>query len=125
MPNVQPAPPFSPPAEHLSQHLFSEAAFAALHPNTSRPAPPGVTLGGVKELLIRLRELHADTLVITGDDEAANLASRAVRMPKEIDEFMAAIPYVIPAQLFAALLADAKGIDADAPRSLSKVTRTL
>lgn len=88
-------------------------------------APPGVTLGGVKELLIRLRELHADTLVITGDDEAANLASRAVRMPKEIDEFMAAIPYVIPAQLFAALLADAKGIDADAPRSLSKVTRTL
>lgn len=88
-------------------------------------APPGVTLDGVKQLLVRLRELHADTLVITGDDEAAGLASRAVRMPTEIDEFMAAIPYVIPAQLFAALLAEAKGIDPDAPRSLSKVTRTL
>ena len=88
-------------------------------------APPGVTLGGVKELLSRLNELRADTLVITGDDEAAGLASRAVRMPAEIDEFMATIPYIIPAQLFAALLAEAKGIDPDAPRSLSKVTRTL
>jgi glucosamine 6-phosphate synthetase-like amidotransferase/phosphosugar isomerase protein len=33
-------------------------------------------------------------------------------MPKEIDEFVAPIPYIIPGQLFAALLADAKGLDA-------------
>ena len=46
-------------------------------------------------------------------------------MPKEIDEFVAPIPYIIPGQLFAALLAEAKGLDADKPRSLSKVTRTL
>ena len=46
-------------------------------------------------------------------------------MPKEIDEFVAPIPYIIPAQLFAALLADAKGLDPDKPRSLSKVTRTV
>ena len=38
---------------------------------------------------------------------------------------LAVIPYIIPAQLFAALLADAKGLDPDAPRSLAKVTRTL
>ncbi len=88
-------------------------------------APPGVTLEGVKTLLERLRELHADTLVITGDDSAANLASRAIRLPAEINEFLAPIPYIIPAQLFAALLADAKELNADAPRSLAKVTRTL
>ena len=46
-------------------------------------------------------------------------------MPDGIDEFLAPIPYIIPAQLFAALLADAKGLDPDAPRSLSKVTRTI
>jgi glucosamine--fructose-6-phosphate aminotransferase (isomerizing) len=88
-------------------------------------APPGVMLAGVKDLILRLRELHAETLAITSDLEAAGNCTRSVVMPKEIDEFLAPIPYIIPAQLFAALLADAKGLDADQPRSLSKVTRTL
>jgi glutamine---fructose-6-phosphate transaminase (isomerizing) len=88
-------------------------------------APPGKMLPGVKELIERLSELRAETLVITADEEAARSCSRAIRMPGEIDEFIAPIPYIIPAQLFAALLADAKGLDPDAPRSLSKVTRTL
>jgi glucosamine--fructose-6-phosphate aminotransferase (isomerizing) len=88
-------------------------------------APPGVMLPGVRSLIARLRELHADTLVITGDLETAANCSRAIIMAREIDEFVAPIPYIIPGQLFAALLADAKGLDADQPRSLSKVTRTL
>ncbi|MCA1594507.1 MAG: SIS domain-containing protein [Acidobacteria bacterium] len=88
-------------------------------------APPGVTLAGVKELFGRLRELRADTLVFTSDDEAAGLCTRAVRLPGEIGEMLAPIPYIVPAQLFAALLADAKGLDPDAPRSLAKVTRTV
>ena len=88
-------------------------------------APPGVMLEGTKELIGRLSELHADTVAISSDEATAALWSRAVMMPAEIDEFLAPIPYIIPAQLFAALLAEAKGLDADAPRSLSKVTRTL
>jgi len=88
-------------------------------------APPGVTLAGVRELLARLRELRADTLVFTSDAVAASLSTRAVMLPQEIGETLAVIPYIIPAQLFAALLADAKGLDPDAPRSLAKVTRTL
>lgn len=88
-------------------------------------APPGVMLPGVKGLIERLRELHADTLAITSDLEIARSCSRAIIMPKEIDECLAPIPYIIPGQLFAALLAEAKGLDPDAPRSLSKVTRTL
>ncbi|MGI9166880.1 MAG: SIS domain-containing protein [Pyrinomonadaceae bacterium] len=88
-------------------------------------APPGVMLESVKDLMGRLRELHADTLAITGDLEAARACSRSIIMPREIDEFLAPIPYIIPGQLFAALLAEAKGLDPDAPRSLSKVTRTL
>jgi glucosamine--fructose-6-phosphate aminotransferase (isomerizing) len=46
-------------------------------------------------------------------------------MPAEIPEALAPIPYIVPGQLFAALLAEAKGLNPDAPRSLSKVTRTL
>jgi glucosamine--fructose-6-phosphate aminotransferase (isomerizing) len=88
-------------------------------------APPGVMLAGVRDLIERLRELHADTLSITADLDLASACSRAIIMPREIDEFVAPIPYIIPAQLFAALLAEAKGLNPDAPRSLSKVTRTL
>jgi glutamine---fructose-6-phosphate transaminase (isomerizing) len=88
-------------------------------------APPGVMLPGVKNLIERLRELKADTLSITSDLDAAKLCTRSIIMPREIDEFLAPIPYIVPGQLFAALLAEAKGLDPDAPRSLSKVTRTL
>ena len=88
-------------------------------------APPSVMLEGTKDLIRRLQELRADTLAITGDIDTAARCSRSIIMPREIDEFLAPIPYIIPAQLFAALLAEAKGLDPDQPRSLSKVTRTL
>jgi glucosamine--fructose-6-phosphate aminotransferase (isomerizing) len=88
-------------------------------------APPGAMLASVKELLERLSELRAETLVITADKEAARASTRSIMLPGEISEFLSPIPYIIPGQLFAALLAEAKGLDADAPRSLSKVTRTL
>ena len=67
----------------------------------------------------------AGSLEDTGDLDAAAMCTRSIIMPREIDEFLAPIPYIVPAQLFAALLAEAKGLDPDAPRSLSKVTRTL
>ena len=88
-------------------------------------APPGEMLAGTRDLIARLSELKADTLAITADREAAGLCSRSIMMPGEIDEMLAPIPYIIPAQLFAALLAEAKGLNPDHPRSLSKVTRTL
>ena len=88
-------------------------------------APPGVMLESTKDLIWRLQELRADTLAITGDIDTAAMCSRSIIMPREIDEFLAPIPYIIPAQSFAALLAEAKGLDPDTPRSLSKITRTL
>lgn len=88
-------------------------------------APMGVTNQSSVDLLKRLQELKADSLSITNDEKIAKLSSRVLKMPKEIDEFLSPIPFIIPAQLFAALLSEAKGIDADAPRSLSKVTKTI
>ena len=88
-------------------------------------APTGVTRQSNLDLLARLHELHADCLTITNDSQIAAKSPRALQMPSDIDEFLSPIPFIVPAQLFAALLAQEKGIDADAPRSLSKVTKTI
>ena len=88
-------------------------------------APAGVTQQSNIDLLNRLHELHADSLSITNDEKIAGLSTLSLLMPKEIDEFLSPIPFIIPAQLFAAYLSEAKGIDPDAPRSLSKVTQTI
>lgn len=88
-------------------------------------APQGVTQKSNIDLLRRLRELNADSLAITNDNEIVRLCSRRLKLPEEIDEFLSPIPFIIPAQLFAALLAEEKGLNPDAPRSLSKVTKTI
>ncbi len=87
--------------------------------------PAGVTKESSVALLERLRELHADSLCITNDRDIARLSSRSIMVSNEIDEFLTPVPFIIPAQIFAALLAEAKGLDPDAPRSLAKVTKTL
>jgi glutamine---fructose-6-phosphate transaminase (isomerizing) len=88
-------------------------------------APVGVTHQSSLDLLGRLHELHADCLSITNDPKIAASSSRSLVLPEEIDEFLSPIPFIIPAQLFAAYLSEAKGLDPDAPRSLTKVTKTI
>ena len=88
-------------------------------------APEGVTKKSSVELLERLQELNADCLAITNDPDIAKLSPNSLVLPSEIGEFLSPIPFIVPAQLFAALLSEAKGLDPDAPRSLSKVTKTI
>ncbi|MEO8648487.1 MAG: SIS domain-containing protein [Acidobacteriota bacterium] len=88
-------------------------------------APAGVTRQSSVDLLERLKELKADCLAITNDTAISQNSSRSLSLPADIDEFLSPIPFIIPAQLFAAYLSEAKGLDADAPRSLAKVTKTL
>lgn len=87
--------------------------------------PSGVTQKSSIELLNRLHELGADCLAITNDADIAALSPNSLVLPAEIDEFLTPIPFIVPAQLFAALLSEAKGLDPDAPRSLEKVTKTI
>jgi len=88
-------------------------------------APQGVTKKSNLDLLKRLKDLNADSFSITNDRQIAKLSSRSLMMSAEIDEFLSPIPFVIPAQIFVALLSEAKGLDPDTPRSLSKITKTL
>ncbi|MGH9626842.1 MAG: SIS domain-containing protein [Bryobacteraceae bacterium] len=96
--------------------------------------PVGVTWPGLKEMLQKLGQLKAETMVITdlGNREAIQMAGRAICIPRKLkggkglpQEIYTPIPYIVPAQLFAACLADKKGLDPDRPRTLSKVTQTL
>jgi len=90
-------------------------------------APAGPTWPSLKQMLEKLRSRGAETLAITdrSNPEAPPLAERAIVVPARLPELYSPIPYIIPAQLLAALLAEGKGLDPDRPRGLKKVTRTL
>lgn len=87
--------------------------------------PPGKAFGDLKHLLGRLERLRAETVVISSAGARLPRPTRAIRVPGSVPEIFSPIPYIIPGQLFAALLAEEKGIDADNPRSLQIVTRTV
>src|SRR5208283_1446020 len=87
--------------------------------------PPGKTFNNMRELTGRLRKLHAEVVAITGPKAGIPSATRIIRVPAEMSEIYSPIPYVVPAQIFAGLLAEIKGIDPDKPRSLHIVTQTV
>jgi glucosamine--fructose-6-phosphate aminotransferase (isomerizing) len=98
--------------------------------------PPGVTWKPMCELLDKLQSIKAEALTITdrSNREAAAKISAKTRLTipaalthrgKLPEELYTPIPYIIPAQLLAASLAEVKGLDPDKPRTLSKVTLTL
>jgi glucosamine--fructose-6-phosphate aminotransferase (isomerizing) len=116
-------------AERFSSADFLHGPIAMVEPNFPAFlfAPSGPTWASIQEILTRLQALKAETVVITDRRNAAavNLASRIVPVPARIPELFTPIPYIIPAQLFAASLAAEKNLNPDRPRSLNKITRTL
>ena len=100
--------------------------------------PPGATWEAMYEVFERLRSIQAESLIITdqSNEEVRKLpgsgylsltiptplAHRNSSLPADV---YTPIPYVVPAQLFAASLAEVKHLDPDKPRSLNKVTQNL
>jgi glucosamine--fructose-6-phosphate aminotransferase (isomerizing) len=87
--------------------------------------PPGETFGHMRGLAARLGKLHAEVVAISGPGTSIPAATRVIRMPGGIPEIYSPIPYIVPGQMFAALLAEIKGLDPDKPRSLHIVTQTV
>jgi glucosamine--fructose-6-phosphate aminotransferase (isomerizing) len=99
--------------------------------------PSGVTWKSTSELLAKFLSIQAETLVITdrSNKEASQIAGldgKVVTIPAALakkgplpEDVYTPIPYIIPAQLLAASLAEVKGLNPDRPRTLSKVTQTL
>ncbi|MFL6416565.1 MAG: SIS domain-containing protein [Bryobacteraceae bacterium] len=100
--------------------------------------PAGVTWKSTEELIDKLRSLKAESYLISDRSNeqirrtAESARGQSVIIPAEIkgrnglpDDLFTPIPYIIPAQLFAASLAEVKRLDPDRPRTLSKVTQTI
>ncbi|PYT27919.1 MAG: glutamine--fructose-6-phosphate aminotransferase [Acidobacteria bacterium] len=90
-------------------------------------APTGVTWPAIRETVQKLHGLKAEAVLITdaGNREARFAGSRLIQLPRRLPELHTPIPFIIPAQIFTACLADQKGINPDHPRTITKVTKNL
>jgi glucosamine--fructose-6-phosphate aminotransferase (isomerizing) len=116
-------------AERFSSADFLHGPIALVEPAfpVFAFAPPGKTWPSIGETLKKLHGLHAEIVAITdaGNSDIAGCATKLLRVPRRLKEVLTPIPYIVPAQIFAACLAAQKGLDPDAPRTISKVTLTL
>lgn len=88
--------------------------------------PSGAVFDDVLSLLRTLVEEHrAELLAISNEDAALALAQTPLRLPADLPEWLSPLVAIVPAQLFCYHLTLAMGYDTEAPRGLSKVTRTL
>ncbi len=76
------------------------------------------------ELVVQMRERETETIVLSPLEEALALAHTPLPLPLGMPEWLSPIVAVVPGQIFALGLTEAKGFDPDHPRGLQKVTRT-
>ncbi len=96
-------------------------------------APAGVTWPSISEVLDMVKDLKAETLIFTDEANAGACAkpARLIQLPIRCsategpEDLYTPIPYIVPAQLFAAHLAWIKGLNPDRPRALHKITMTM
>ena len=87
--------------------------------------PAGAVFEDVMALLTALVEEHgAELVAVSNHENALALARTPLRLPAELPEWLSPLVSIVPAQLFSYHLARAMGRDTEAPRGLSKVTRT-
>ncbi len=95
-----------------------EAGFPVLAVATAGPL-----LADMRALLARLSAARARLLVLS-DDAALRSLGDGIPVPAGAPEWLAPIVTILPAQLFAYHLARARGLDTEAPRTISKITLT-
>jgi len=86
-------------------------------------ATAGPLLVDMHGLLGRLNAARARLLVLSDDPSLRSLGD-GIPVPAGVPEWLSPIVTILPAQLFAYHLARARGLDTEAPRTISKVTLT-
>ncbi len=88
-------------------------------------APQGEVFDDMAKLLTDLKNnRQADLFLISDNQTLLELADCPIPIPIGIPEWLTPIIGILPAQLFSYHLTRIKGINPDAPRGLTKVTRT-
>ena len=88
-------------------------------------APCGKVFDTMLEMLGKLRnEQSAELVIISDEKRLLSLAQSAILLPSGIPEWLTPIVSIVPAQLFAAHLTHAKGLDPEKPRTIAKITET-
>jgi glutamine---fructose-6-phosphate transaminase (isomerizing) len=85
--------------------------------------PDGVGAAAMRPVLERLRESHIDVAVV-GGPTSVPLGTVGITLDHGLDEDLAPLADIVALQLLSLEMAVGRGFDPDAPRGLSKVTRT-
>jgi glucosamine--fructose-6-phosphate aminotransferase (isomerizing) len=87
-------------------------------------APRGAPLDAQRQLLERLKsELGARLLVVSSDPDALQI-DEGLPIPAGVSAWLSPLVEIVPAQLYTYYLTIARGLDPEAPRTITKVTET-
>ncbi|WP_119065626.1 SIS domain-containing protein [Aggregatilinea lenta] len=87
-------------------------------------APEGKALDTMRESLDTFVQSQADLAIISNVPDVLERANLALPIPAGIPEWLSPIIAVMPGQLLAFGLSEARGVEVDRPRGLNKVTFT-
>ncbi len=87
--------------------------------------PAGAVFDDLLTLAQELKKRGAELLIATDVEAAQSLAKTLLPLAASVPEWLSPITAIVPGQVMALHLAQAKGFDPDTPRGLQKVTRTL
>lgn len=113
-------------AEAYSSADLLHGPIAAVRPGVPAVlvAPSGVVADDLVEVAHRLRDRPAKLVVISDDPATLALGDLQLPLPRDVPEWLSPLTAVVPGQVLAWRLAVARGMDADQPVGLQKVTET-
>jgi glucosamine--fructose-6-phosphate aminotransferase (isomerizing) len=114
-------------AEPYSTADFRHGPIATVHKGfpVFVVAPRGAVTKDMQELISDLRNLQAELLVISDDQDILSSANFPLPYSNSLPEWLTPLSAVVPGQLFALQLSLEKGYDPDHPQGLKKVTETI
>ncbi|HEY0735824.1 MAG TPA: SIS domain-containing protein [Herpetosiphonaceae bacterium] len=86
--------------------------------------PSGAVFDDMIALAHELRDRSAELVIVSDREDARELATTFLPMAGTLPEWLSPIASIVPGQLLALNLAQAKGFAVDTPRGLNKVTLT-
>jgi glucosamine--fructose-6-phosphate aminotransferase (isomerizing) len=87
-------------------------------------APGELMVSEYQALVEKFNQRQAEVIMISDQPDLLKLTDNTLIIPPAVPEWLSPITTIIPGQLFAMHLANARGLDVDNPRGLKKVTET-